>query len=104
MSTYFILQAVSYAYLDFRTELVNLMIRQSRYRKKTVVPQSLSHSIRDSVLTVVKLAYREESVTHGLMLADVQFTTLPFPALFVKFISAQFPVLQALRGTELNVD
>ena len=50
-----ILQAVSYAsqrLLDFRTELVNLMIRQIKYRKQSVVPQSLSHSIRDSVLTV----------------------------------------------------
>ena len=31
--------------LEFRTELVNLLIHRSRYRNRSVVPQSLSHSI-----------------------------------------------------------
>ena len=30
--------------LDFRVDLVNLLIRRSRYRKRPVVPQSSSHS------------------------------------------------------------
>ena len=35
--------------------------------------------------------------------ADVQFITPPLPALFVKFISARFPVLQTITRTELCV-
>ena len=34
--------------LDFRADLVKLLIRRSRYRKRPVAPQSLSHS-RDGV-------------------------------------------------------
>ena len=34
--------------LDFRADLVKLLIRRSRYRKRPVVPQSSSHS-RDGV-------------------------------------------------------
>ena len=30
--------------LDFRADLVKLLIRRSRYRKRPVVPQSSSHS------------------------------------------------------------
>ena len=35
--------------------------------------------------------------------ADVQFITPPLPALFVKLISARFPVLQTITRTELYV-
>ena len=59
--------------LDFRADLVKLLIRRSRYRKQPVVPQSSSHS-RDGVPSVVvpsvelvKLAYREESVATAWM-------------------------------------
>ena len=34
--------------LDFRADLVELLIRRSRYRKRPVVPQSSSHS-RDGI-------------------------------------------------------
>ena len=54
--------------LDFCADLVKLLIRRSRYRKRPVVPQSSSHS-RVGVpsgcslcVELVKLAYREESV------------------------------------------
>ena len=50
-----------------------------------------------------KLAYREESVATAWMWADVQFITPPFPALFVKFVSARFSVLQTITRTELYV-
>ena len=43
-----------------------------------------------------KLAYREESDATAWMWADVQFITPPLPALFVKFVSARFPVLQTI--------
>ena len=91
--------------LDFRAELVNLLIRRSRNRKRPVFPQSSSHS-RDGVpgsCSLWKLAYREESVATAWMWADVQFITPPLPALFVKFVSTRFPVLQTVTRTELYV-
>ena len=65
-----------------------------RHRKRSVVPQSLSHFIRDSVPT---------SSSWRCWYIDVQFITPPLPALFVKFISARFLVLQTITGTELYV-
>ena len=65
-----------------------------RHRKRSVVPQSLSHFIRDSVPT---------SSFWRCWYIDVQFITPPLPALFVKFVSAIFPVLQTITGTELYV-
>ena len=50
-----------------------------------------------------KLAYREESVATAQIWADIQFITTSLPALFVKLVSARFPVLQTITRTELYV-
>ena len=92
--------------LDFRSDLVKLLIRRNRHRKRPVVPQSSSHS-RDGVPTggyslcrVGEVGISRGSVATAWMWADVQFITPPLPAPFVKFVSARFPVLQTI--TKLN--
>ena len=57
--------------LDFRADLVKLLLRRSRYRKRPVIkvrviPEMVFQVVVPSV-ELVKLAYREESVATAWM-------------------------------------
>ena len=92
--------------LNFHADLVNLLIHRSRYIESDqwslevrVIPEMVFQVVPSVELE--KLVYRKDSVATAWMWADVQFITPPLPALFVKFISARFPVLQTITRTEL---
>ena len=82
-----ILQAVSYAsqrLLDFvlswsTSWFVKLSTESNLWSLKAwVTPSEIVFWLCVHSAELEKLAYREKSVTHCLMLADIQFTTLPF--------------------------
>ena len=91
--------------LDFHADLINLLIRRSRYRMRPVVPQSSSH-YRDGIPSgyslshVGKVGILRGKCHHCL---HVLFITPHLPALFVDFFSARFPVLLTITRTEFYV-
>ena len=91
--------------LDFRADLVKLLIRRSRYRKRSVVPQSSSHS-RDGVSKWLfpLPSWRSWNIERKVLpLGRRPVHHTPLPALFVKFVSARFSVLLSITRTELYV-
>ena len=94
--------------LDFRTDLVKLLICRSRYRKRPVVTQSSSHS-RDgvpsgySLCRVGEVGISRGKCRHCLDVGRRPVHHTTFSCSFVKFVSARFPVLQTIIRTELYV-
>ena len=106
----FFYYAINNAYLLYKHNVVKLLIRRSRCRKRPVVPQSSSHSrdgvpIGCSLCRVGEVGISRGTCCHCLDVGKRPVHHIIFACSFyiIKFVSARFPVLQTITRTELYV-